>query len=361
MRTLLIGALGTMLVASAAAPGAAPQTARSTSGPVLALAADGNRASFIVAGRFKCISVMIWEPVRRRAVRLQAARTCETSDRGGARSGPPGVGLAGTRAAWLKVGGGITLETYVRTATLGRPSPADVAMGVAHGGFGGLYGTFARSPVGDGTLLALTIEERCYSFDDGDPPRRYQCPPGHRTGDIVQATIWRVGGLGGRCPLAPRTEPTRCSVVAKADSELSVLAVDAGRIAARTVTGLRLLTADGRVLRDLPVKALDARLSGNRLAVRTASTVEVYDTGTRELVAQFPVASGSRLQDLHRGILVTAQGETVRLRRLGTSRTTTLRVGGTALADLESSGLFTAGARSVKFMPMRDVLRRLGG
>jgi hypothetical protein len=35
-------------------------------------------------------------------------------------------------------------------------------------------------------------------------------------------------------------------------------------------------------------------------------------------------------------------------------------VGGTALAQLEPSGLFTAGARSVKFMPMRDVLRRLG-
>ncbi len=325
---------------------------------MLALAADGNRASFIVGGRFKCISVMVWEPAQRRAVRLQAARTCETSDRGGARSGPPGVGLAGSRAAWLKVGGGNTLETFVRTATLGRPSPAFVAMGFAHDG---RYGTFSRTPAGDGTLLAFTKEQRCYSFGDETGQPQYQCPPGRRTGDIVQATIWRVGGLGGRCPDAPRTDPTRCSVVAKANGELSVLAVDAGRIAARTETGVRLLTADGRVLRDLPVGALSARLSGNRLAVRTASAVEVYDTGSGGLVTRIPVASGSRLQDLDRGILVTAQGGTVRLRRLGTSRTTALSVGGTALADLESSGLFTAGARSVKFMPMRDVLRRLGG
>jgi hypothetical protein len=150
-------------------------------------------------------------------------------------------------------------------------------------------------------------------------------------------------------------------VVARAGSELTVLAVDAGRIAVRTQTGLKLYTEAGRVLRDFPGRPSGAALSGNRLAVRTASAVEVYDTRTGELSNRIPAASGVRLQDLDGEILVTAQGGTVRLHRLSDGRTTTLRVGWTALAALERSGLFVAGAHRVTFVPMRNLVRRLDG
>jgi hypothetical protein len=355
MRTLLAGAaVGTMLLASvaAAASGTATQKVRKTSGPVLALAADGDRATFVVEGRFKeCLSVMLWEPSRRRAVALQAARACETNDRGG-RTGPPAVALAGTRALWLQLSGGNTLETIVRTATLARPKPVWIGAGYADDG---VAGTFARRPFGDGTLLAFTIEARCHPDYE-----LYLCPSGREPRDVIQATVWRVGGRG-RCPNAEARESIRCTAVAKADGELTVLAVDAGRIAVRTETGVRLLTADGRVLREFASRAGRAALSGNRLALRTASAVEVYDTHTGELVNRFPAASGVRLEDLDGNILVTAQGGTVRLRRLGDGRTSALRVGWTALAALERPGLFVAGARRVTFTPMREVLRRLGG
>jgi hypothetical protein len=355
MRTLLAAAaLGTMLLesATAAAPGTPTQYVRKTSGPVLALAADGDRAAFIVEGRLKeCMSVMVWDPVHRRIARLQSgAAKCESSDRLN-RRGMPTVAIAGSRAAWLQLTGGNNLETIIFTATLARPKPVWLAYGAAADG---VAGSFVRSPLGDGSLLAFTTETRCHA-DYGDG-----CPPGRKTGDIIEATVWRVGGRS-RCLSGPVGGSVRCSVVAKADSELTVLAVDAGRIAVRAESGIRLLTAGGRVLQDLPVRATAAALSANRLAVRTRDAVEVYDTGSGNLTARFVAAKGLRLQDLEREVLVTARGSTFTLRRLGDPRTSTIRVNRTTLARLEPAGLFfTAGAHRVAFMPMREVLRRLG-
>jgi hypothetical protein len=351
MRTLLAAsALVLGALVAAAAPGAANQNVRETSGPVLALAADGDRAAFVVQGRFKqCMSVMVWQPQRRRVDRLQAARTCETNDRGW-RTGPSAVALAGTRAVWRELTGGNTLETILRTATLARQTPAWVAIGYAQDG---VVGSFARPPAGDGSLIAFSIEKKC--SPDYDP---VPCPPGDKPGDIVESIVWRVGG-SGRCPNAAPGSPVRCSVVARADGELTVLAADAGRLVARTDSGVRVLTVGGRVLAEVPVRPSAASLSGSRLAVRTTDAVEVYDLASGDQTARFAVAKDVRLQDLERDILVTASGRTVTLRRLDSGRTSSIRVGQTALARLEPSGLFTAGARRVTFTPMRDVLRRL--
>lgn len=349
VRTLLVGAaLGTMLVSSvaAAAPSSAKQRTLAARGPVTALAADGDRAALVVSGRGdSCSSVIVWEPMRRRVVRLHTSvYFC-----GSIRSGTPAVALAGTRAAWLGISGGNSLETHVLTATLAGPTPVELAFEVLPPGGGG---TFAGKLAGDGALLAFTVELRCTESEGTEHP----CPPGRKTGYVLEATVWRVAGRG-RCPLS---SVRRCSLVAKADGELSVLAVDAGRIAVRTETGLRLLTAGGDVLQEFDVTARTAALSGNRLAVRTADAVEVYDTGSGERTARFAAAGHLRLEDLDRDILVTASGRTVTLRRLGDGRTTTIRAGGTARAQLERPGLFVAAGRRVTFTPMRDVLRRLG-
>jgi hypothetical protein len=152
----------------------------------------------------------------------------------------------------------------------------------------------------------------------------------------------------------------RCSRVATADGELSVLAVDAGRIVVQAESGLRLLSAGGSVLQEFDAHARSAQLSGNQLAIRTPDAVEVYDTSSGQRTTRLPAASAVRLQDLDRDILVTASGATVTLRRLGDGRKTTIRAGGTALAQLESPGLFVAGDRRVTFTPIRDVLRQLG-
>jgi hypothetical protein len=347
MRTILASAaLGTILVGSvaAAAPGASKQRTLATRGPVLALAADGDRAALVVGFRY-CASVAVWQPSRRRVVRLQ--RPCRYI--GSLREGTQSVALAGTRAAWLRTAGGNTLETIVMTATLARPKPVWLAYGAAFGEGG--YGTFAREPAGDGALLAFTVDRRCEEGDES-----YPCPPGRKTGDIVAATVWSVGGQG-RCPFQ-RPPSSGCSRVAEAEGELSVLAVDAGRIAVRTESSVRLLTAGAAVLQEFDLTARAAALSGNRLAVRTAVAVEVYDIDSGQLAARFPAARHLRLEDLERDILVTASGRAVTLRRLTDGRARTIHAGGIAHAQLEPPGLFVAAGRRVTFTPMRDVLRR---
>lgn len=358
MRTLLAAALGTTLIASAAsaATDGATRITLATRGPVTGLAADGDRVAMVVGAARGCAGVLVWEPTRRRVVRIK--RPCGPGDEISLREGTKGVALAGTRAAWLGTGGGNTLETVVATATLARPKPVLVAYGASSEGGDG---DFADEPVGDGSLLAFTVDRRCDAdaeLNQG-PGAENQCPPGQKSGYVVAATVWRIGGRGA-CPI--RFAPRRtCTRVAVADGELSVLAVDAGRIVARTENGLTLLTAGGATLQELDVEARSAALSGNRLAVRTGNAVEVYDTRSGTQTARFPASSALRLQDLDRDILVTASGGTVTLRRLGNGRTSTIHAGGTALAQLERPGLFVAGARRVTFTPMRDVLRLLGG
>jgi hypothetical protein len=146
-----------------------------------------------------------------------------------------------------------------------------------------------------------------------------------------------------------------------ADGELSVLAVDATRIAARTDGGISLLTGCGKVLEDFAVTGSVARLSGKQLAVRTNKAVEIYDTDSGQLTGRIPAPSNVRLEDIEGGVLVTAAGGTVTLRKLANGRTTTFHAGGQAHGQLEQPGLYVSGKDRVTFTPMTGVLRRLGG
>jgi hypothetical protein len=141
---------------------------------------------------------------------------------------------------------------------------------------------------------------------------------------------------------------------------MSVMDVDAGQIAVRTDTGLTLLSADGAVVREFPLSATAAALSGTRLAVRTADAVDVLDTRSGERLARVSAAADVRLADLQDDILVTASGDTVLLRRLSDERTISLRTAAAARAKLEPSGLFVAGGSRVTFTPMSELLRRFG-
>jgi hypothetical protein len=221
-------------------------------------------------------------------------------------------------------------------------------------------GTAAGSPAGKGALLTFTVSRHCdpdANLNAGKPGQPDQCPPGRKAYAIVSATVWRLGGRN-RCSTSG---PRLCTAVAQADGELSVLAVDGGRIAARSDNGVRLLTAAGTTLRDFPVEATAAALSGAYLALRTADAIEVYDTGSGRLTNRLRVAKAVKLDDLDRGILVTASGATVTLRRLADGRTVTLRTDGAAKAKLTAAGLFLAGTHRVTFFSLPNVLRRLGG
>jgi hypothetical protein len=335
---------------SAGAFDVAKPSALATQGAVYSLSADGNRAALGVNNHTACGSILVWEPTHGGAVSFRSL-VCDGDC--GRFCGRGSVALAGTRAAWLETAGGNTFESYLATATLGRRAPVGLGVGDLPDGDSG---TDVLAPVGDGRLLAFTLEVRCGDPDSGgDPP----CPPGREAGDVVAATIWR-SARRGRCPADTDYRAGHCARVAKANGELTVLAVEAGRIAARTDHGVRLLTSRGGRLQDFAVtKPSAAALSANRLAVRVADAVEIYDTRDGQLVSSLPAENNVKLEDLDHGVLVTTSGRDVTLRRLSNGRATTIHTGGIAHAQLEGPGLFVAAARRVTFTPMSSVLHRL--
>jgi hypothetical protein len=354
MKKLLVLALAIPIASVAsAAPKASAPVRLVMKRPVVALAADGGRAALIIRGRRADElgwQVLVWEPASHRLLTIHTERDARTY---------PGVGvaLAGTRVGWDDCAScaGNTLTTRVSSATLTRRSA--VSLG-SDDGAEGPEGGWILAPSGDGKLLAYTDQQYCDENGDYE-----SCPTGREPGEVVDATIWRAAPRG-QCPSSfsdgdPR-RPGHCARVARAHGRLTVLDVDAGRIAARTDNGVRLLTGAGRRLLDVPAKNVNgAALSGNRLAVRVPGSLEIYDAGSGVLLATIPTQSGDRLEDLKAGILVTANGTTVTLRRLSDGHTSTLFAAGYARARLERPGLFIAGGRRVTFTPMADVRRTL--
>ena len=354
--TALVLAVVIPIVASvaSAAPEASTPVTLVTKRPVAALAADGGRAALVIPGRGADPleppwQILVWEPASHRLLTIHTERHAY---------GGVGVALAGTRVAWDDCSScyGNTLTTRVSSATLARRSA--VSLGSDDGAEGPVGGEIL-APSGDGKLLAYTDQQRCDENGDYEP-----CPPGRQPGEVVKATIWRAAPRGN-CPSSfsegDSRRPGRCARVARANGELTVLDVDAGRIAARTDKGVRLLTGAGRRPLDVPVRNVSgAALSGNRLAVRVPGSFQIHDTGSGELLATIPAQSRDRIEDLKAGILVTANGKTVTLRRLSDGHTTRLRTPGHAHARLEGTGLFVAGGHRVTFVPIADILRRLG-
>jgi hypothetical protein len=358
MKRLVVLALAVPALACAAAATSKPSRSvtLTTRGPVVALAADGDRAALVISGRGRW-QIVAWEPRRARTIPIKTIVDGEC----GVVCGPRGsLALAGTRVAWDEASGGNSLETTVSSATFARRRALSLAAGSWDVSFDG-GGDEAIGPAGDRKLLVFTVQEHCADPEsEGEPP----CPPGREVGDVVSATIWRQARRG-QCPSYRDYAPLgHCKRVARANGELTVLAVDAGRIVARTDHGVRLLTAKGARLRDFAVENVrGAALSENRLALRVPGAFAVYDVGSRELVRSFP-AEGSarldRLEDLQDGILVTAMRRTVTVRRVSNGRNLTIAARGKAYAKLEPAGLFVAGGHRVTFTPMADVLGRLG-
>jgi Tol biopolymer transport system component len=299
--------------------------------PVLGMAANGARVALVVGkSAIDCDHVAVWTPADGPVAR-PVPMPC--LDRTVLRP----VALAGRLVAWKEsTCCAPTTEAGVVRAPLSRLDPPWSSVSETSIEEG-RAGTSTGGPIGDGGLLVFTV--RSYS----------------QAGIVVTTTLWRLGGRG-RCPTV-NSLTLGCVAVLKARGELDLLAVDAGRIVVGTQSGIEIVGVGGRVLRRFDATWNAAALSGPRLAVETPEGVDVYDAGSGRLVLRFRGPKG--LQDLESGILVTASGGTVTLRRLEDGRRTTFQVTGKARAQLERPGLFLAGARRVTFTPMREILRRL--
>lgn len=314
------------------------------------LAADGDRAAMVINyAHTGCAAVEVWDAKHARVFRVKVPCAYGPSSH----EDTSGVTLAGNRVAWLHTEGGNTTNTSLDTTTLARGKTVSVAQGGLDDNGAGIA---PESPAGDGSLLTFTFDHHC---DEGNGEPEDECPPGKKTGYIIAASVWRIGGQG-KCPNYGH-EGGGCSQVAGAANELTVLAVDAGRIVVRTETGVEILSEQGALFRTFGVKARAATLSGNRLALRTTGAIELYDATSGQLTATVPAAAGVKLEDLEGELLVTASNDVVTVRELGAGRTTAFRTDGVAMGKLEEPGLFVAGPHRVTFMPMSALRRRLGG
>jgi Tol biopolymer transport system component len=349
------GLLGWTRLAPVRSPAAPlPKTERVVDGrtltlraPVASLAADGARVAFTTGSTATdCAHVAVWTPAARTIARPLPApcgHPQDVLDR---------VALAGARVVWrTETCCGHTHDEWVDAARLPRLDRPSTLVASATLSSDAADGTWAGDPVGDGTLLAFTVQLYCDSNAEADSNR---CPPGYESGDVSSTTLWRLGGHG-HCPGNSEIgfADDECTLVLKADGKLDLLAVDAGRLVVGTKSGVEIVSASGRVLRDVATTAKAAALSGDRLAVQTATGVDVYDTRSGRRVIQLSGARG--LQDLESGILVTASGGTVTIRRLADGRTVTMEVAGKARAQLEAPGLFVAGRDRITFTPMREL------
>jgi hypothetical protein len=345
-------AVGIAAVAGSLSPAHASKSARSLPVSVMSMAADGGRLAFVTsATRRVCEHVAIWTPATGSVRRVWDDRVpCDPST-----NGP--IALAGKVAAWLwRTTTGTYEERAIVVATYANPKgPKPFLLHTATNRGNGV-GTVVGRPAGDGAMVSFTAAETCDA--DAAPGAPDRCPPGLRTGDTVATTLYRTGGPGP-CPGDARKDA--CTPIAWADGPLTVLAVDAGRIAAATPTSLTLFTGAGVRLREFPVTAHAAAMSGKRLALRTDDAIEIYDTASGRQVVRFPVPSRVRLEDLEGELLVTASGGTVTVQKLPDGRRVTFRPGGTARAQLERPGLFIAGAHRLTFTPMQELLHRLNG
>jgi hypothetical protein len=211
-----------------------------------------------------------------------------------------------------------------------------VAYAFADRGGAGLY---FGGVVGEGSLLAYTVEERC----DPDAPAEdaERCPGTLAT---VSTTVRAVG--------------RRRAVVTRRGA-LKLLAVDSGRLVVATGSEVTVLTAHGRILRRFAIKADTAALSENQLAVEGTGGISVYEIKSARRVAHF--AAADSLADLDAGILVYESRGGLTLRRLSDRRTVVLRTSGDVHAQLQRSGLFVASPHRITFTPMRELLRSFRG
>jgi hypothetical protein len=211
-------ALGTLARSGSALSFAAAQGhARllGTATPVTTLAADGPIAAVSTDCGKRFLEEVAWNPLRRSVVSMgpPSARGCGASSTG---EGIWEQGMAGQRLAWVPYAGGNYRETYLFTATVGRPrSMTTLVRQTIHNTDDGT-GDWVGNVHGDGSLLVFNTWSLCFM----EPEIPGSCPAGvpPHTYHISNEKLWRVVGAHKRLLVTSKDELTVLSVAAGASS-----------------------------------------------------------------------------------------------------------------------------------------------
>lgn len=336
----LVVALAAIGGSAAAKPPPLPKTkTRTTPGRIEALAMDGSRIAYDVAGSYgsktRCNVVYVWNVARAAATRVSSRQTCD-ADNTSTGAGVRELALAGGRVAWIvNQGGNSESADHLYVSPVSRPSERVIATAFRTGDVSGvLTGNWLGGLVGGGSFLAVDH----WATDS--------------SGAVTIARLRRV------------------------EARLTDLAEGAGTMTARSTDGrqIAVLRADGTVglystegsqLRSVrPSSAAEVALRGDFLVVLTkARTLEVFNSHSGRKLHTWRVAAGAAKLDVASGLAAYAAGSRVHVVRLARGKSV-YAVRGTApvsAVQLEPAGLAYASGRGdrpakISFVPMRRVL-----
>ena len=349
---LAVIALAALLLVALEGAAAAKPKPRSlqkrTPGLVEALAMDGSRVAYDVAGNYgsrtRCNEVYVWNVARNVTTRVSGRQTCgadSTSTGAGVRE----LALAGGRVAWIvNQGGNSEKDDALFTALLPKPKERKLASALRTGG--GEYG----EPWVGGWIGGLT-----------------------GSGPLLAVNQWVTdeGGVVGTARL--RTVTGGLRTIASGAQTLQAGSTDGKRIAVVREDGsVALYSSAGALLRRVqPSAPAEVALGGGYLAVLTkANTIEVYSASTgKRLFTRHP-AKGAASLDVEGSLAVYAAPKpggrelrTVHVLRLRTGKDTVLTTQARRVVDvqIEAPGVAYAVYRpgyrgAVVFVPISRVL-----
>jgi hypothetical protein len=347
-------ALGALLVvvldgAAATSPGTLQKRA---GGRIEALAMDGSRVAYDVAGeygtRHPCNEIYVWNVDRKATTRVSGRQTC-SADNSSTGAGVRELALAGGRAAWIvNQGGNSESGDHLYVSTVAGPHERVLATAFRTGDVSGiLTGNWLGGLVGAGSFLGV----------------------GHwatdTSGSVNSARLQKVGAR-----LTDLAQGAGTMLAKSTDGKLVAVLRDDGSIGVYSTRGALLRTVT-------PAKgATEVAIRGDYLAVlTTADTLEVYNSHSGRRLHSWRAAHHASSLDVSSGLATYAApfpgggyARVVHVRRLKSGRDRVLVTTPPALIGvrIEPRGLVYAFNRigpgqpgTLGFVPMSRIVRAI--
>jgi hypothetical protein len=342
----LVAVLSTGAAQSFAAASRA-DTVLSVQGRITLLAADGNHAAVTTTVKRACARrIVVWSAPGRNSVSMKPGIL------GCAGDGVTRLAVGGGRVAWIEQGGGNSLEMAVMAASLtgGARKQFEFATNGDRAS-GDPSGQWVGQLVGGGSLLAYNRWTQVC-----DRPEVEAC--GHKDPQLRLADQELIRIAAGRR-----------AVVLRGPAAYPLIAIGGGHLAVATADGVTIRDASGAEVAAVPNAGRErAALSTTRLAVETASTLDLYDsaTGARRKSLSIGPAAALPLAGVTSKLALLRGPHRLVLVRLGDGKRISFPLRGAAAtlvgARLTDAGLFYAynarGSGRIVFEPTGKLTAR---
>lgn len=284
--SVLVGA-GSLTLAAAEARA---ESAFSTRGTIVRLAADGDRVAASTRGiKGACDRIVVWRAPGKTFRRFDARTHCPGSD-APVFSYVGELALGGGRVAWIEGGGGNSLELNLYAAPLsgGPKSAKDLDFAANNNGAeGNRNGAWIGQLFGAGPMLGYNRWRECWREHDDDT----SCPV---DGEVSKQQLLRIGSAK---PTQVSSGPSAWRLVAVGGGRLALLTEGLTKAAGDSLT---IRSPGGALLATIPAKPSQSirtvALGVSAVVVQRKPALDVYDPATGAARATYPLGKDSPLR-----------------------------------------------------------------